>query len=102
MRDAAVLAGNSSSGIIEAASFGTPAVDVGPRQAGREHGRNVVHVPYDAGRIRSALTRLWNVGRPRRFASRNIYGGAGAGRRIADVLASVKHEARLLRKVIAY
>jgi UDP-hydrolysing UDP-N-acetyl-D-glucosamine 2-epimerase len=102
LRDAAVLAGNSSSGIIEAASFGTPVVDVGPRQAGREHGRNVVHVPYDAGRIRSALMRLWNGGRPRPFAPRNIYGGAGTGRRIARVLSSMKLDARLLRKVIAY
>src|SRR6185312_13481038 len=32
MRDAAVLIGNSSSGIIEAASFRTPVLDVGPRQ----------------------------------------------------------------------
>ena len=36
LRDAAVLIGNSSSGIIEAASFGTPVVDIGPRQEGRE------------------------------------------------------------------
>jgi hypothetical protein len=77
-------------------------LDVGPRQSGREHGRNVIHVPYDAARIRSALARLWNAGRPRRFPSRNVYGGAGAGRRIANVLAALKIDARLLRKVIAY
>jgi hypothetical protein len=59
-------------------------------------------VPYDAGRLRSALTRLWNAGRPRRFPSRNVYGGAGAGRRIADVLARLTIDTRLLRKVIAY
>ena len=49
MRDAAVLVGNSSSGIIEAASFGTPVVDVGPRQAGRERSGNVVNVPLTRG-----------------------------------------------------
>jgi UDP-hydrolysing UDP-N-acetyl-D-glucosamine 2-epimerase len=102
MRDAAVLAGNSSSGIIEAASFGTPVVDIGRRQSGREHGQNVVHVPYNARRIQSALKRLWNAGRPRPFPSRNIYGGANAGRRIAEVLASLMLGTRLLRKVIAY
>ena len=36
LRDAAALIGNSSAGIIEAASFGTPVLDLGPRQTGRE------------------------------------------------------------------
>ena len=54
MRDAAVVVGNSSSGIIEAASFGTPVVDVGPRQAG-ERGGNVTSVPFTAAAIGRAL-----------------------------------------------
>src|SRR5581483_449011 len=37
-----LLLGNSSSGIIEAASMELPAVNVGLRQRGREHGRNVL------------------------------------------------------------
>jgi UDP-N-acetylglucosamine 2-epimerase (non-hydrolysing)/GDP/UDP-N,N'-diacetylbacillosamine 2-epimerase (hydrolysing) len=102
MRDAAVLVGNSSSGIIEAASFGTPVVDIGPRQKGRERGGNVVNVPYDAVRIAAELRRLWNNGIPRRFRSGNIYGGRSAGARIALVLASLTIDDRLLRKLIAY
>jgi GDP/UDP-N,N'-diacetylbacillosamine 2-epimerase (hydrolysing) len=102
MRDAAVLVGNSSSGIIEAASFGTPVVDIGPRQKGRERGGNVVNVPYDAGRIRAELRRFWNEGNPRRFTSANIYGGRGTATRIASVLASLRIDDRLLRKLIAY
>ena len=102
MRDAAVLVGNSSSGIIEATSFGTPVVDIGPRQNGREHGRNVVHVPYDARALRAELRRLWNDGKPRRFKSDNPYGGGGAARTIASALASVRTDDRLLRKLIAY
>lgn len=102
MRDAAVLVGNSSSGIIEAASFGTPVVDIGPRQKGRERGGNVTNVPYDAALIAAQLRRLWNKGNPRRFRSGNIYGGRGAAKRIASALASVKIDDRLLRKLIAY
>jgi UDP-hydrolysing UDP-N-acetyl-D-glucosamine 2-epimerase len=102
MRDAAVLAGDSSSGIIEAASFGTPVLDIGARQRGRERGANVVNVPYRKDVIRRALAKIWNDGRPRRFTGANLYGGAGAGRRIANVLASVKIDERLLRKLIAY
>ena len=50
LRDAALLIGNSSSGIIEAASFGTPVLDIGSRQAGRERGDNVHHVEMNAMR----------------------------------------------------
>ncbi len=102
MRDAAVLVGNSSSGIIEAASFGTPVVDVGPRQLGRERSQNVTNVPYSEAAIRRALKRIWNNGRPRRFRGPNVYGGGGAGLRIARVLAGLKIDDRTRRKLIAY
>ena len=102
MRDAVALIGNSSSGIIEAASFGTPVVDIGPRQLGREHGKNVVHVGYSEAEIRAALARIWNNGKPKRFASDNLYGGGQAGRIIAGTLAKLKINERLLRKLIAY
>ena len=102
MRDAAVLVGNSSSGIIEAASFGTPVVDVGPRQRGRERSANVVNVPFSRAAVRRALSDAWNGGSPRRFTGTNVYGGGGAGRRIAGVLSRVAVNDRLLRKLIAY
>jgi GDP/UDP-N,N'-diacetylbacillosamine 2-epimerase (hydrolysing) len=102
LRDAAVLVGNSSSGIIEAASFGTPVLDVGPRQAGRERSGNVKNVPFDSAAIGRELGRIWNEGRPRRFAKRNVYGGSGAGRRIAKALAGISLDDRVKRKLIAY
>ncbi|RYE75072.1 MAG: UDP-N-acetylglucosamine 2-epimerase (hydrolyzing), partial [Myxococcales bacterium] len=37
-----VIVGNSSSGVIEAASVGVPAVDIGERQRGRLRGDNVI------------------------------------------------------------
>jgi UDP-hydrolysing UDP-N-acetyl-D-glucosamine 2-epimerase len=102
MRDAAVLVGNSSSGVIEAASFGTPVLDIGPRQAGRERSANVKYIPFSPAAIEKELRRIWNNGRPRRFHGRNVYGGNGAGRRIAKVLANVRLDDRLKRKMIAY
>jgi UDP-hydrolysing UDP-N-acetyl-D-glucosamine 2-epimerase len=99
MRDAAVMVGNSSSGIIEAASFGTPVVDVGPRQLGRERSTNVVNVPYSAGAIQRAVRRA--MSRPR-LLRRNVYGGQGTARRIARTLARIQLDARLRRKLIAY
>lgn len=102
LRDAGVLVGNSSSGIIEAASFRTPVVDIGPRQEGRERGDNVINVPYRAGAIRAALERIWNRGTPRRSPSGNPYGGTGTAARIAHTLATLRATDRLMHKLIAY
>ena len=102
LRDAAVLAGNSSSGIIEAASFGTPVVDIGPRQAGRERGGNVASVSYALPAITRELKRLWNNGRPKRFKSDNIYGRRQTGRKIARILSQLTIDDRLLGKLIRY
>jgi len=102
LRDAAMLVGNSSAGIIEAASFATPVVDIGPRQMGRQRNRNVVNVPYQPARIEAAIRRIWRGGRPIRRPSSNIYGGGDAGRRIAGILARLRVDDRLLRKIIAY
>ena len=102
MRDAVALVGNSSSGIIEAASFGTPVIDVGPRQQGREHGENVFHVSYEPDEIQSVINTIWNDGKPTRFPSDNIYGGGRAGQIISRTLASARIDQTLLRKLITY
>ena len=53
----AAMVGNSSSGIIEAASFGLPVVDVGNRQRGRQHGENVIHCAPRTDAIKAAVER---------------------------------------------
>jgi UDP-N-acetylglucosamine 2-epimerase (non-hydrolysing)/GDP/UDP-N,N'-diacetylbacillosamine 2-epimerase (hydrolysing) len=103
LRDAAVLAGNSSSGIIEAASFKTPVVDIGPRQLGRERAGDVRHTECNAGEIGRAVGEIWNKGRPLRARAGNPYGGIdGAGRRMAQVLGRLEITGDLLKKLIAY
>lgn len=102
LRDAAMLVGNSSAGIIEAGSFATPVVDIGPRQLGRQRGRNVVNVPYQRERIDAAIGRIWRGGHPIRRRAVNIYGGGSAGRKIAAILGGLQVDDRLLRKIIAY
>ena len=47
MSCAAAMVGNSSSGLIEAASFGLPVVNIGSRQSGRIRPANVIDVDYD-------------------------------------------------------
>jgi UDP-N-acetylglucosamine 2-epimerase len=49
------MVGNSSSGIIEAPSFGLPVVNIGKRQEGRERAANVVDSSLNVVEIRQAL-----------------------------------------------
>ncbi len=98
--DAAVLIGNSSSGIIEAPFAGTPAVNVGGRQVGRlAGGRSIVHVGEGLTAIRRGLARALQL-RPR-AGGRTPYGDGRAGRRIARLLASLRVRG-LLSKAITY
>jgi GDP/UDP-N,N'-diacetylbacillosamine 2-epimerase (hydrolysing) len=50
-----MLIGNTSSGIIEAASYHKPVVNVGNRQKGRLTSDNVIHVDNDASQIVNAV-----------------------------------------------
>ena len=87
MRRTACLVGNSSSGIREGAFIGTPVVNIGSRQAGRERGHNVIDVVNEKAVIRAAVDR--QVGH-RRYPTNPIYGDGHAGDRIAAVLATEK------------
>jgi UDP-hydrolysing UDP-N-acetyl-D-glucosamine 2-epimerase len=84
----AAMVGNSSSGIIEAPSFGLPVINVGNRQGGRERGTNVIDAPPERAAIAAALRRALSPSFRRRIsARRNPYGDGRAARRIAARLA---------------
>jgi UDP-hydrolysing UDP-N-acetyl-D-glucosamine 2-epimerase len=85
MARTAALVGNSSSAIREGAFIGTPAVNIGPRQDGRDRGGNVVDVGYDNAAIADAVRSQMANGR---YEMEPIYGDGHAGARIADVLAT--------------
>jgi len=102
LRDAAMLVGNSSSGIIEAASFATPVIDVGNRQLGRQRCQDVRHVPYRRSAILAAARAIWNGGQPRRGRCRNPYQGRATAQKITGILQNLSIDPRLLRKLIIY
>ncbi len=96
MRRAACLVGNSSAPIREGAFLGTPAVNVGTRQQGRERGSNVIDVPHERAAIVEAVRQQVARGR---YQSEHIYGDGRAGTRIADILA---RQALRVQKRISY
>jgi UDP-hydrolysing UDP-N-acetyl-D-glucosamine 2-epimerase len=85
MRTARCLVGNSSSGIREGAFIGTPVVNIGTRQHGRERGPNVLDVAHDASEIEAAIRKQ---SEHRRYERADTYGDGFAGGRIAAVLAT--------------
>lgn len=96
--DADVLVGNSSSGIIEAATAGTPVVNIGPRQQGRERsGRSVVD---SAETPRSICDSLQKALRKRPITGGpTAYGNGSAGVEIAAILATAPLEDCFRRKI---
>jgi UDP-hydrolysing UDP-N-acetyl-D-glucosamine 2-epimerase len=97
-----LLIGNSSSGIMEAASFKLPVVNIGIRQNGRERAKNVV----DCAAERDAIARAVRRALSDRFKAslddlRNPYGDGHSAEKIAEILSTVDLSASLLAKAPA-
>lgn len=90
------LVGNSSSAIREGAFLGVPAVNIGTRQSGREHGENVIHAGYDEAQIATAIRRQIEH---EHYPPSHMFGDGKAGQRIADILASAAFK---IQKRLAY
>jgi len=76
MAKASCMIGNSSAGIREAASFGTPVVNIGNRQRGRQQNENTISTPYDSTKIKNAV----ELSLKKKYQPLNLYGdGTSAG-----------------------
>uniref|UniRef100_A0A3Q1BMT1 UDP-N-acetylglucosamine 2-epimerase domain-containing protein n=1 Tax=Amphiprion ocellaris TaxID=80972 RepID=A0A3Q1BMT1_AMPOC len=84
---AGCMIGNSSCGVREAGAFGTPVINLGTRQTGRETGENVLHV-RDAdtqNKIYHALELQFG----KRYPCSKIYGDGNAVPRILKFLRTI-------------
>ena len=70
VRQSRFLLGNTSSGIVEAASFGKFVVNVGDRQKGRPQSGNVLNVHFDTALIKKACEKAL---KKREYQGSNIY-----------------------------
>ncbi|KZD12192.1 UDP-N-acetylglucosamine 2-epimerase [Oceanibaculum pacificum] len=93
-------AGNSSSGIKETPAFGCPTVNIGSRQQGRLRAENVLDAGYDSAAIEAAIRTCLFDAEFRLLCAgcENPYGIGDAGIKVAEVLASVPLDQRLIRK----
>jgi UDP-hydrolysing UDP-N-acetyl-D-glucosamine 2-epimerase len=88
LNNAVCCVGNSSSFIRECSFLGVPAVIVGDRQQGREHGNNAVFSTYDAKDIAEKLRNQIGHGR---YPADSRYGKGDAGVRIARELVALDY-----------
>ncbi len=99
MNCAAAMVGNSSSGIIEAASFRLPVVNIGRRQEGRVGPDNVIDCGNKQSEIESAMDRA--LSEPFRRSLNNLtnpYGTGHAADLISNVLLDTSLDERVLYK----
>ena len=99
LRQVQAMIGNSSSGIMETASFALPTVNVGLRQEGRERPRNVIDAAPRRAAILEAIHRATSPAFSQAIAGMtNPYGEGVASERITEVLTTLPDRDTLLRK----
>jgi UDP-N-acetylglucosamine 2-epimerase (non-hydrolysing)/GDP/UDP-N,N'-diacetylbacillosamine 2-epimerase (hydrolysing) len=98
MRHVDLLVGNSSSGIMEAASFALPVVNVGIRQQGRERAINIIDTPASTDAILAAIQKARSPEfRNTLLGMDNPYGDGHASERIVEVLANTPLDRILIK-----
>jgi UDP-N-acetylglucosamine 2-epimerase (non-hydrolysing) len=93
------VVGNSSSGLIEAPSLGTPTVDIGDRQRGRLYAPSVIHCSENRDAIRHAVELA--LSEEHRAIARECstpYGKPGAGKKIAEIVSTHSLDGLLLKR----
>ena len=87
MEYAALVAGNSSSGVVETPTFRVPTVNIGRRQAGRTVCANVLCCDADRAAIEAALRKaLSKAFAPVAASARSPYNGGNTSEKICTVL----------------
>ncbi len=99
LRNVDVMIGNSSSGIMETASFALPTVNVGLRQKGRERPQNVLDASPTADAILEKVREAQSSAFHQSISGMtNPYGDGHASERILQVLTNLPSRDELLLK----
>lgn len=94
-----LMIGNSSSGIIESASFALPCINIGTRQNDRQRNNNTVDCPI---LTQEALNEAINNAQNWHRVTDNVYGDGTADTRLLDCLNTLDLTPELLAKRMAF
>lgn len=99
LSQAAAVIGNSSSGLLEAPSFGVPTVNIGDRQTGRLKAASVLDCPPSATEITGAIRKaLSDEFRDTCASVISPYGSGGAARKIVEILRGFEPGQQIVKK----
>ena len=98
------IVGNSSSGLLEAPTFSTPAVNIGRRQLNRVRGKNVIDVDeFEVEKIIKAINKaISSEFRASLEGMINPYGDGKSAERILNIITNTPIDSRLLIKRLTY
>lgn len=103
LKSCRAIVGNSSSGLLEAPTFGIPAVNIGRRQNHRVQGKNVLNAPFEVQACVDAIERAISPAfRESVSDCQNPYGDGRSAERILEILQKVVVDDRLLIKNLMY
>lgn len=104
LRNASCLLGNSSAGILEAPFLKLPVINVGNRQKGRLHAKNVEFVAHKKEQIKIAIERALFDKEYRKKVENcvNPYGDGHSAKKIVTILEKIELGKNLLIKEITY
>ena len=99
MKHAKLILGNSSSGIVEAASFKLPAINIGSRQDGKLKPANVIDTGYSVQEIKNGIKKA----NTKKFLDKvkklkNPYASNNNNKKIAKMILSIRPNQKFLRK----
>lgn len=86
MKYCSFLLGNTSSGIIEAATFGRWVINIGSRQEGRKQSQNIYNVPFKRALIMQAVN---EIEKDPVYSGENIYYKGNAAQAICSILKNI-------------
>jgi len=99
MRHCVAMVGNSSSGIVEAASFKLPVVNIGTRQDGKFKPKNVINVNTNVKSIQKAIKFVLSKNFAKKIKNlKNPYEMNISSAKIGKIILSLKTNDQLLRK----
>lgn len=99
LANADLLVGNSSSGIIEAASFGIPVINIGYRQKLRERNKNVIDIYDDMDKFDSIIS---SKKIKERYKIKNVFFKKNSSTIIVNLLREIPIDSKDLVKINAY
>ena len=104
LRSATVLVGNSSLGLLEAPFLKLAAINVGRRQTTRHHASNVFFSSHDKKEILRLIRAIADdpETQNRIRCCENPFGDGHSGERVAQLLASIPIDEKLLNKDLTY